>query len=42
MRLFGDNLCLCRDRDELVHQIGLALESEAMGWMGVEDPAELG
>lgn len=42
MRLFRDNLCLCRDRDELVHQIGLALESEAMGWMGVEDPAELG
>lgn len=42
MRLFRHNLRLCRDRDELVHQIGLALESEAMGWLGVEDPAELG
>ena len=41
MRLFRRNLALCRSVDELVDHIADALESEALGWLGVASVDEL-
>ena len=41
MRLFQRNLAICRDRDEVVDQIALALEAEALGWAGAASLDEL-
>ena len=35
MRLYQRNLAICRDREEVIEQITMALEAEAMGWAGV-------
>jgi tetratricopeptide (TPR) repeat protein len=35
MRLFQRNLAICRDKSEVVEQIAMALEAEALGWVGV-------
>ena len=42
LRLFTRNLSLCRDYLEVVEHITIALESEALGWLGIEDVTELG
>lgn len=42
IRLYRRNLALCRSVDELVEHIADALESEALGWLGVAAVDELG
>jgi len=41
IRIFRENLARSRDQDELVQQIALALQSEALDWLGLISPDEL-
>ena len=41
IRIFRDNLARSKDMDEVVLQLGLALQSEALDWLGLVDATEL-
>jgi len=41
IRVFRENLARSKDMDDLVQQVTLALQSEALDWLGLVDPSEL-